>query len=585
MRDYSISEDHAKLTFPPMVTAMAVTAALLCTFAFADNTDTVISKPEVFTRIGLNSLRQQDEMLTGSQVFLGLVCRSISYDHDQTGYDYLPMINHNCFLGSDILFEDDGEMLGGVSNHATAICGLLTGLDPDAKHPDYGSFAYVGALPGAAFDVYEFHHFIEEYLYNNNPVTPEILSLSIGSCFEDWWTRGFQALAEHQDKIIIAAAGNGTDAFDPLLYPAAGGNVIAVGVIENLADGSLGLVYPESSSSGPTIEGTSKPDLVAPGICMVPDTESQQSYTLTEAGTSYAAPVVSGTVGLLLDKAKQDAALYRRLIEAGPGPMLKSILMTSADKLPYWHKGKVSPEDDTYYPGDRLQGAGMVNAQKAMEILLSPAPADSQTIQSPDPAGWSYKTLLAEPEAYDTYDFSIEQPAGKRLAATLTWNRHFENQYPFAEINSQFTDLRLELWALYPEGAVIIDECDSPWDNLEHLFTPLPADCTQYRLIVRFNPQQLFNQLERNSENYCLSWQVHPEPDKQDIRWFDLNRDGDVTIMDFAFQMENYSVTDTRDLLAGDINLDGTVDLADVQAMLNAILRVHPELWQSPAEL
>lgn len=585
MRDYSISEDHRQSVLGRIAVCIAAGWMFFAAVAYADITDPLQVQPFVFEQIGLNSLRNQEPKLTGSDVLVSLVCRSVNYEHDRAGGDYLPMLGHNSFLGSDILFEDDGELFGGISNHATAICGLLTGLDPNAYHPKYGNFEYIGALPGAALDVYEFHHFINAYLYEDTPVSGAIISLSIGSCFEDWWTRGFQALAEHQDKIVVAAAGNGTDAFDPLLYPAAGGNVIAVGVVENFNDGSLGLVYPETSSSGPTFEGTSKPDLVAPGVCMVPDMKSTETYALTEAGTSYAAPVVAGAAGMLMDKARLDGTLYEQLLEAGPAIAVKSILMTSATKLPYWHKGKITPEDDIYYPGDRLQGAGMVNAQKAMDVLGNPCGSDSNALQEGDnaypvhPEAWAYSTLPASEAAMDTYSFSIPDSAGKRLAATLTWNRHFSPQYPFEEINSQFTDLRLELWAMYPEQPVLIDECDSPWDNLEHLFTALPADCTAYRLIVRFNEQQLFEELERDSEHYCLSWQVHPEPDKEDTRWFDLNRDGDVTIMDFAFQMENYDIKDDEALLTGDINLDGTVDLTDVQAMLETILRIHPELW------
>ena len=66
------------------------------------------------------------------------------------------------------------------------------------------------------------------------PPDADIVTASIGSPLEDWWTRGIESMAEHHGLIVVTGIGNGLNANDPLLYPAAGANVIGVGVIDSV---------------------------------------------------------------------------------------------------------------------------------------------------------------------------------------------------------------------------------------------------------------------------------------------------------------------------------------------------------------
>ena len=45
--------------------------------------------------------------------------------------------------------------------------------------------------------------------------------------------------------------------------------------------------------------------------------------------------------------------------------------MNSATKLPYWHKGRLSVEDDHEVPLDYVQGAGVVDAARAYRLLTA----------------------------------------------------------------------------------------------------------------------------------------------------------------------------------------------------------------------
>ena len=83
-------------------------------------------------------------------------------------------------------------------------------------------------------------------------------------------------MVEQYGLIVVAGIGNGSHVHDSLLYPGAGANVIGVGVIDSVKTENLStnlaqfcLAYPEHSSLGPTDDGRCKPDIVAPGNCLV----------------------------------------------------------------------------------------------------------------------------------------------------------------------------------------------------------------------------------------------------------------------------------------------------------------------------
>jgi len=106
------------------------------------------------------------------------------------------------------------------------------------------------------------------------------------------------------------------------------------------------------SSRGPVSHFFTKPDLVAPGV-FVNTTTSNNGYNMT-AGTSYAAPHVSGTIALLLEKNP----------ELTPQE-IKSILVTTTDPVTDSY-GKKFSMDET--------GSGRINVTKAYnaDLVISP---------------------------------------------------------------------------------------------------------------------------------------------------------------------------------------------------------------------
>jgi hypothetical protein len=155
--------------------------------------------------------------------------------------------------------------------------------------------------------------------------------------------------------IVVTAAGN--RGFDKMRDPAGGaagdyryisitdpGNaesVITVGSTHRMMPHNYGVSY--FSSRGPTGDGRTKPDLVAPGERI--DSCSLNGYYETMDGTSMAAPHVSGAAALLIGR-------HRELI--GQPQRVKEILCNSATDL-----GREP----------RFQGRGLVDVLRALQSV------------------------------------------------------------------------------------------------------------------------------------------------------------------------------------------------------------------------
>jgi len=531
-------------------------------------------QPAGLNDAGIYALRQIDPNLTGSGVKFAVICRSITYTDDEPQNDYRPSTKHNCFKGKQFVFHNQGELPAGISPHSTAICSILFGEDPNASNRQLGQFYYQGTAPQAQADIYEFWHFLTNNVFPYSPPDADIVTASIGSQFEDWWTRGIESLAEHYGLIVVAGIGNGSDVNDPLLYPGASANVIGVGVVdavntENLATNlaHFSLAYPGHSSFGPTADGRCKPDIVAPGNCLAADANEPNRYEATGSWSSFSTPIVAGTIGLLVQKAKQDPNLSLAVSPEGGNCVIKAILLNSATKLPYWHKGRLTIDDDHQAPLDYVQGAGMLNAIGAHKHLIAGPnrPGDVPT------TGWDLNLLDKDENLQNIYEITLTEPADKSITATAVWNRHYSSAYPFEPKPEKDTNLRLELWAIDPEDPgndYLLDYSDSNVDNVEHIHAVADANYTNYELAVLYSNINDQNEIA-TTQRYGLAWNVSDKEDDDSIFWYDLNADGIVNEPDFAIFLDNWltSIQSPETYLLGDVNTDGVIDVNDLQIL------------------
>ncbi|MCS7083069.1 MAG: S8 family serine peptidase [Rhodothermia bacterium] len=122
-------------------------------------------------------------------------------------------------------------------------------------------------------------------------------------------TRAAQRAASRGVLVINAAGNEGARPWRYIVAPADGDSVIAVGAVR--ADSSLA----PFSSRGPTYDGRIKPDVCALGVGVVLATPSG-GYA-QGSGTSFAAPIVTGILALLLERSpglrpRELIALVRR---------------------------------------------------------------------------------------------------------------------------------------------------------------------------------------------------------------------------------------------------------------------------------
>ncbi|MBN1508479.1 MAG: S8 family serine peptidase [Sedimentisphaerales bacterium] len=531
-----------------------------------------VLQPQALNWAGITALRSLDSSLTGAGVRIGIVCRSFT-QNDEPQYDYRPNTNHSCFQNTKFHFYDDGEVAAGVSPHETAICSILFGEDPLGIAANLEPFWYQGAVPAAEGHIFELRHFITQYVHGQVRPLVDLVAASFGTAFDGWWTRGMESMAEHEGLTVIASIGNGTNASEPPLYPGAGSNTIGVGVISsvNAEDPAtnlayFALAYPEQSSRGPTDDGRCKPDLIAPGNCLVAGAQSDHGYTASGNWSSYSTPVVAGAAGLLIQAARQEGRLDAILSPGGGNCLLKAVLMTSAAKLPFWHKGRLTGDDDHEMPLDYAQGAGMVDAVRARQLLMAGRGNPGNVAL----AGWDLNQLDGSQVLQQVYRITLDESVNKMLTVTLVWNRHYQKEYPFERLSHRDTDLRLEVRAVNPQDAsesVLLDHSDSKLDNVEHVHVETVAGYSSYAIVVTYS-----NPGERAlpGEQYGLAWSVEdkPEADKN-ILWADLNADGIVNEQDLEILMNNLVAgqKSPEAYVIGDINMDGSIDVDDVKVL------------------
>ncbi len=557
------------------VMGLFVVFSLCIGTAFGIDTGEVSLQPQALNYTGNYVLRELQPNLTGSGVNITLVSRSMSYVDGMPKNDYRFSMEHDCFRGKQVRFHDSGLMPAAASPHSTAVGAILIGEDPNSLYPPVGKFYYQGAAPEANLDVYEFWYFVTRNVFFANIENSDLLTLSIGNQFEDWWTRGIESLAEQQGLLVIAGIGNGSNVYDPVLFPAAGANVLGVGVVDSVNSEILeqklakfSLPHAEHSSSGPTADGRCKPDIVAPGNCLAADADSPCFYQVTGSWSSFSAPVTAGTVALLVQKAKDEPNLASAVSAEGGNCVFKAILMSSAKKLPYWHKGLPGKDDDHIAPLDYSQGAGLLDAVGAYEILVAAqlGPGDV------GPAGWDNNLLDIENKASQhTYKIGLSEAKGKFITATLVWNKHYAELYPFESLPEKDSNLRLELWAFNADdanNARLLDYSDSAVDNVEHIHCPVDANYTDYELVISFSDANQQNQTD-GVERYALAWRLSEEKQQKDILWYDLNADGIVNNVDLTILVNNFSkpLWSPDGYLLGDITMDGLIDSNDLQIL------------------
>jgi hypothetical protein len=226
-------------------------------------------------------------------------------------------------------------------------------------------------------------------------------------------------------------------------------------------------------------------------------------YTWGLAGTSFAAPTVSGGVALL-DSASKANGLVANAREAR---VVKAMLLNSADKTPGWNNGQslVGGIVTTTQSLDWALGAGRMNLDRAYDQLLQ-GTRDVPGLGGGNiaPIGWDYGAVTYGGQ--NDYVISGTVAAGTMMTVTLDWfrNRTIDVNTGLAA-DLGFANLDLEVWD--SAFVTMIAQSRSTYNETEHLYFMIPTDGS-YGIRVKYTGQIFGNGVE---EPFGLAWTV-PEP-------------------------------------------------------------------------
>jgi len=205
-------------------------------------------------------------------------------------------------------FDTTGEGEGDFDGHGTHVAGII-----NLQHPEY-----TGIAPEA--DIYDVKvlngsgrgtasQIIEgvDWAVQNDV---EIISMSLGSQVKK--CNGRDIISRTTDRafesghLVVAAAGNTGPNSSTLSSPGCSRNALTVGAVNR--DDTMA----EYSSRGPTEDGRTKPDVVAPGTQII-STAPENNFRRS-TGTSMAAPHVTGQAALIMTQRNTSAEQTKQLI-------------------------------------------------------------------------------------------------------------------------------------------------------------------------------------------------------------------------------------------------------------------------------
>jgi hypothetical protein len=402
-----------------------------------------------------------------------------------------PAIDDN-FLGS-VNFANGA---GWLSSHATAVTGAALSQDPTRLGVAHGASYWTaqttnraGIVPDPEAMTVSVETFAQGLgVLGGNPA--EVITLSIGfngaDTATDQWSLALDHVTSTLGTTIVVAAGN--DGPNPSSLsgpPGAAYNILSVG-----ATGGTGALLSEDysqiapySSRGPTTDGRSKPDIVAPGsLIELPTLGGAWAET---SGTSFATPIVAGGAALLVDVGMD-------LGYDTDATVIKSVLLNSADKLAGWSHTPTTPLDPNF-------GAGQMNLESAF-LQYDAGEQEAGIVNS---VGWDHGLLSGA--AGNTYEIGATIPSGEQLTATLTWNRIVTTDVEDIE-SAIYTAAALENLDLFLYAAADLltplASSISTLDNVEHLFFTTLIQ-SEYLLEVRTPGGALVDPVA-----YSLAWHV-----------------------------------------------------------------------------
>lgn len=440
--------------------------------------------------IGLNALRAYDPTLTGSGVVVAqaeaLYGGPDDYEVNPTAVGQSP--GKFFYTGTDgstsTTFSDS---VGQESSHADQVGDIFYG-DNDTSNPE-------GVAPGVSkIYNYEADFFINNIVNDNTPIPAQIVNQSFIAVTGDNAEQAeveqvYDDYAAFNNTLFISGVGNGGPVYSP------GSSYNGIGVA----------AYGGSSSTGPTYDGRSKPDITAPA-----------------SATSFSTPQVSGAAAILLQAAGRGDAGAGTESDASDSRVLKALLLNGAVKPQGWTNTPTAPLDTRY-------GAGILNVYNSYKNLQAGEHSSSASTAGsvsavntgaivPD-EGWDLSTITTAlvSGTYTTesnhylFDLSAATAPDFQLTCTLTWWKQV----------SQTAINNLDLYLFDATTGQTIALSDSTVDNVQELYPMQDGEALEltpgeYDIVVAKQGGASIDTggtVVSPSETYALAFNFAPVPE------------------------------------------------------------------------
>ncbi|MCC5909426.1 MAG: S8 family peptidase [Clostridiaceae bacterium] len=311
--------------------------------------DDIVNKLMDIASVTVASDYANESGLTGKDVTVAVVDTGV-YPHSDLTNPTNRIIGFRDFINNKTSpYDDDGHgthVAGAVAGNGFASTGKYMGVAPDANIVGVKVLNEDGG--GSISDVIAGIQWVIE---NKSRYNIKVMTLSLGtkakkSYRDDPLCHAVDKASEH-GITVVAAAGNSGPEESTINSPAISPNVLAVGACNDRnASSPRDCTMADFSSRGPTPDGLSKPDILAPGVNINSLSNKDNGYRAL-SGTSMATPIVAGCAALLYENNPRITTKE-----------VKDLMMSNSVNLGY---------------GPDAQGKGLVDLKKILGTI-NPGP-------------------------------------------------------------------------------------------------------------------------------------------------------------------------------------------------------------------